>query len=264
MGRRIGHNNEFQCNTHFEHKSRSTQKIRKRPSKIVFEVEENMEVNQTSDREKLLQDARKVLRTVKSCSSLDWDNPSAHEVYDRLYVGNRVAATNTEFLKKIGITHLLNTAHPGDHADRGYGFGWIIDRLKLTFSGPTYSLYNNPANPCPEAAMSVHVDEAELRSAGIQYLGLQLDDVEQQKIGPTFQQSGDWVNQALRADNSKVLINCWAGISRSSTTAIAFLMNHRNMHLIEALKQVKSARNIQPNGGFLNELVDLELSRLQK
>ena len=38
-----------------------------------------MEVNQTSDREKLLQDARKVLRTVKSCSSLDWDNPSAHE-----------------------------------------------------------------------------------------------------------------------------------------------------------------------------------------
>jgi len=111
--------------------------------------------------------------------------------------------------------------------------------------------------------MSVHVDEAELRSAGIQYLGLQLDDVEQQKIGPTFQQSGDWVNQALGADNSKVLINCWAGISRSSTTAIAFLMNHRNMHLIEALKQVKSARNVQPNGGFLNELVDLELSRLQ-
>ena len=58
--------------------------------------------------------------------------------------------------------------------------------------------------PGPEAAMSVHVDEAELRSAGIQYLGLQLDDVEQQKIGPTFQQSGDWVNQALGADNSKV------------------------------------------------------------
>ena len=54
--------------------------------------------------------------------------------------------------------------------------------------------------------MSVHVDEAELRSAGIQYLGLQLDDVEQQKIGPTFQQSGDWVNQALRADNSKVWV----------------------------------------------------------
>ena len=54
--------------------------------------------------------------------------------------------------------------------------------------------------------MSVHVDEAELRSAGIQYLGLQLDDVEQQKIGPTFQQSGDWVNQALKADNSKVWV----------------------------------------------------------
>ena len=42
-------------------------------------IGENMEVNKTSDREKLLQDARKVLRTVKSCSSLDWDNPSAHE-----------------------------------------------------------------------------------------------------------------------------------------------------------------------------------------
>ena len=59
-------------------------------------------------------DANKVLRTVKSCQALDWDNPCADEVYDRIYVGNRLSALDVEYMKKLGITHLLNCAHPGN------------------------------------------------------------------------------------------------------------------------------------------------------
>ena len=74
--------------------------------------------------------------------------------------------------------------------------------------------------------MSVYVDEAALSKAGIKYLGLKLDDAPEQEIGSKFQETGDWINEAITSDdNSKVLINCWAGISRSSTIATAYLVN---------------------------------------
>ena len=74
--------------------------------------------------------------------------------------------------------------------------------------------------------MSVYVDEAAVGKAGIKYLGLKLDDVEGQEIGSQFQQTGEWINEAITSDNNnKVLINCWAGISRSSTIATAYLVN---------------------------------------
>ena len=74
--------------------------------------------------------------------------------------------------------------------------------------------------------MSVNVDEATLAEAGIKYLGLNLDDNEDQEIGSQFQKTGEWINEAItQDDNNKVLINCWAGISRSSTIATAYLVN---------------------------------------
>ena len=39
--------------------------------------------------------------------------------------------------------------------------------------------------------------------------------------------------------DTKVLVNCWAGISRSATLALAFLMEHRDMNLKQAIKQVR-------------------------
>ena len=74
--------------------------------------------------------------------------------------------------------------------------------------------------------MSVNVEEAALGEAGIKYLGLNLDDNEDQEIGSQFQKTGEWINEAItQDDNNKVLINCWAGISRSSTIATAYLVN---------------------------------------
>ena len=94
------------------------------------------------------------------------------------------------YLSSLGITHLLNCAHPG-----------------------------------PEAAMSVEVDQQQLRQADIEYLGLQLADESQQEIAPVFSQSGDWINAALAGPQHRVLVNCWAGISRSATVTLAFLVS---------------------------------------
>jgi len=73
----------------------------------------------------------------------------------------------------------------------------------------------------------VNVDEEELAEAGIKYLGLKLEDTEEQEIGSQFLASGEWIKSALdESDQTKVLVNCWAGISRSSTIAIAFLVTN--------------------------------------
>ena len=56
-----------------------------------------------------------------------------------------------------------------------------------------------------------------------------------------------------------VLINCYAGISRSSTFVIAYLMNKYNMNLDDAYSFVINKRLIiQPNSGFLKILKSYE------
>ena len=59
-----------------------------------------------------------------------------------------------------------------------------------------------------------------------------------------------------RAANSSVLVHCVAGISRSSTIVIAYLMKREKMTLKDAYAYVKSKRTIiRPNQGFLKCLM---------
>jgi protein-tyrosine phosphatase len=53
-----------------------------------------------------------------------------------------------------------------------------------------------------------------------------------------------------------ILFHCFAGISRSSTAAIAYLMAVENISLQEAYQMVKNKRPIiQPNEGFIKALL---------
>mmetsp|Transcript_51538 Transcript_51538/g.120919 ORF Transcript_51538/g.120919 Transcript_51538/m.120919 type:complete len:85 (+) Transcript_51538:1-255(+) len=57
------------------------------------------------------------------------------------------------------------------------------------------------------------------------------------------------------------LIHCSAGVSRSSSVVISYLMRRRGMSLREAYDTVKAARpQIAPNPGFWSQLLDLEMS----
>ena len=62
-------------------------------------------------------------------------------------------------------------------------------------------------------------------------------------------------------DACSCLIHCSAGVSRSATFVIAFLMIKRKMNLKEAYDLVKSKRSqISPNKGFMIQLNNLEAS----
>ncbi|CAG5124219.1 unnamed protein product, partial [Candidula unifasciata] len=57
----------------------------------------------------------------------------------------------------------------------------------------------------------------------------------------------------------KTLVHCLAGVSRSATICIAYLVKYQHMTLEEAYKHVKKRRPvIHPNPGFWRQLIDYE------
>jgi protein-tyrosine phosphatase len=79
-------------------------------------------------------------------------------------------------------------------------------------------------------------------------------------LDPYFDQVTDFIETHLRVTN--VLVHCMAGISRSVSFVIAYLMKFRGMKYDEALGFIRSRRSVvvsiliqaNPNSGFVTQL----------
>lgn len=90
-----------------------------------------------------------------------------------------------------------------------------------------------------------------LRQMGINTLLLDIEDMPDFDATPFFDEIVDFIDNALQNEEGIVVV-CTAGISRSATACIVYLMAKRNMSLKEAFLLVKSARPfIKPNAGFM-------------
>jgi len=146
--------------------------------------------------------------------------PDADEVYPHLYVGNGKSVKTVSYLKSLGITHVLNAAEGN----------WVA---------------------------SVHVDQEEYKEHGLEYFGMKCNDLASVDISVYFQDTANFIDMAL-SGGGKVLVNCFAGVSRSATIAVSYLIQKKGMTVEEALITVKSNRDIHPNKGFLGKLIQLE------
>ncbi|NWX26553.1 DUS16 phosphatase, partial [Notiomystis cincta] len=90
------------------------------------------------------------------------------------------------------------------------------------------------------------------------FLRVPVNDSFCEKILPWLDKSVDFIEKA-KASNGCVLVHCLAGISRSATIAIAYIMKRMDMSLDEAYRFVKEKRpTISPNFNFLGQLLDFE------
>ena len=90
------------------------------------------------------------------------------------------------------------------------------------------------------------------------YKQLYIDDSLEQNLTQYFTETFNFIDNA-----QKIYVHCAAGVSRSASIVIAYLIMKRKISFKEAYDHVKKRRKvIHPNGNFVDQLKKLELEVL--
>ncbi|TDH00572.1 hypothetical protein EPR50_G00189630 [Perca flavescens] len=90
------------------------------------------------------------------------------------------------------------------------------------------------------------------------YKRLPATDSNKQNLRQYFEEAFEFIEEAHQAGMG-LLIHCQAGVSRSATIVIAYLMKHTWMTMTDAYKFVKTRRPIiSPNLNFMGQLLEFE------
>ncbi|XP_054286939.1 dual specificity protein phosphatase 22-like [Macrosteles quadrilineatus] len=107
-----------------------------------------------------------------------------------------------------------------------------------------------------DAARKLHSDK--------HYLCVMAADTPDQNLTQYFPLCNDFIH-AARLRGGNVLIHCLAGMSRSVTVAVAYIMSVTSLNWKEALKVVRVGRSVaNPNFGFQKQLQEFEIYRLSE
>ena len=86
------------------------------------------------------------------------------------------------------------------------------------------------------------------------YSNLGMNDIKQQTLSPSVESAYDFMINAM-GKGGTVLVHCYAGISRSSSVIIYFLMKFKKWSYDEALDYLRKRHpQAQPNTGFTHQL----------
>ena len=89
------------------------------------------------------------------------------------------------------------------------------------------------------------------------------DEAQAQHLASALEDACNFLQSALQARGGRALVHCAAGISRSATVVLAFLMLRRDYSLRRAFELVYARRRvIWPNDGFMGTLIRIEEDRV--
>ncbi|XP_073843231.1 mitogen-activated protein kinase phosphatase 3 isoform X1 [Musca autumnalis] len=95
-------------------------------------------------------------------------------------------------------------------------------------------------------------------SGGIQYLQIPITDHYSQDLAMHFPSAIQFIEEA-RSKNSAVLVHCLAGVSRSVTVTLAYLMHTQALNLNDAFTLVRDRKpDVSPNFHFMQQLHSFE------
>nr|XP_020648679.1 dual specificity protein phosphatase 9 [Pogona vitticeps] len=98
------------------------------------------------------------------------------------------------------------------------------------------------------------------KNGDFHYKQIPISDHWSQNLSQFFPEAIEFIDEAL-SRNCGILVHCLAGISRSVTVTVAYLMQKLNLSLNDAYDLVKRKKsNISPNFNFMGQLLDFEKS----
>jgi len=159
--------------------------------------------------------------------ALRLQNPA--QILSNLYLSSAEPAQNLTLLKQLHINSILNLT--------GYKYN-------------SNSLRYKPNYP-PE----------------ITVLHIKIADEMDTKICDYFDEALCFIHNIIGNNNSsnRILVHCEAGISRSATIVIAYLMKYHHKSLKSAYNFVKQCKsNVGPNKNFFKELIEFEKELIDK
>lgn len=101
-------------------------------------------------------------------------------------------------------------------------------------------------------------DEQHRCPPGVRCKHLPASDSCHQNLKQFFDDAFRFLDEA-HSSGSRVLVHCQAGVSRSPTITVAYLMQHLRLPLVDAYRYLKAKRPIiSPNLNFMGQLMELE------
>lgn len=99
----------------------------------------------------------------------------------------------------------------------------------------------------------------------IESIRLPLEDDVNANLLPHLDTAVDRIHELITKKNFHVLVHCVAGVSRSATVVIAYLMKYKKLDLRSAFNFCNSLRPVvRPNNGFMQQLINYELQLFGK
>ncbi|KAM4636057.1 dual specificity protein phosphatase 5 [Discoglossus pictus] len=141
-----------------------------------------------------------------------------------------------------------------------YDQGSPVEILPFLYLGSAYhaSKCEFLSNLRITALLNVSRKSSEYCRDKYNYKWIPVDDNHTADISSHFQEAIDFID-TVRRTGGRVLVHCEAGISRSPTICMAYLMKTKRFRLEEAFEYIKQRRSlISPNFSFMGQLLHYE------
>ncbi|KAG8432005.1 hypothetical protein GDO86_020505, partial [Hymenochirus boettgeri] len=141
-----------------------------------------------------------------------------------------------------------------------YDQGSPVEILPFLYLGSAYHASRREflANLRITALLNVSRKSSDLYKDQYNYKWIPVEDNHTADISSHFQEAIDFID-TVKCTGGRVLVHCEAGISRSPTICMAYLMKTKRFTLEEAFEYVKQRRSlISPNFSFMGQLLHYE------
>ncbi|XGW08264.1 hypothetical protein V3C99_010959 [Haemonchus contortus] len=221
------------------------------PAKIVRHLRDQLECTNVFRKIQILEGGFQNFRLQfpQQCES---EHPPSGDAGGRICGMSRLSASISQpCLSSIsqnadGPTQIFPFMYLGSQQD-------ALDEEKIKKYGITHVVNLSIACPRPK---SIENDK--------NFFRIPVNDSYQEKLSQYFEEA--WVFlERVRTEGKVVLIHCLAGISRSPTLAISYVMRYKKMSSEDAYKLVKEKRpSISPNFNFMGQLLEYEQLLIKK